>query len=64
MIAREIQKGLLPSVLPTITRRRDGSDEYLFETGGGDYYDVLRVDDRRWVIAIGDVSGKGRRPRC
>ena len=26
---------------------------------GGDYYDLIRIDDHRFVIAIGDVSGKG-----
>jgi len=26
---------------------------------GGDYYDLLSLQDRRWGIAIGDVSGKG-----
>lgn len=26
---------------------------------GGDFYDVFRVDDRRWAVVIGDVCGKG-----
>ena len=26
---------------------------------GGDYYDFLRLQNKAWAIAIGDVSGKG-----
>ena len=26
---------------------------------GGDFYDVVAVGDNHWVIAVGDVSGKG-----
>jgi len=58
-IAREIQKGLLPAVLPAIPGIEMAATNISSKQVGGDYYDVLRVDDRRWVIAIGDVSGKG-----
>ncbi len=58
-IAREIQKGLLPAVLPAIPRIEMAATNISSKQVGGDYYDVLRVDDHRWVVAIGDVSGKG-----
>ncbi len=58
-IAREIQKGLLPTVLPAIPRIEMAATNISSKQVGGDYYDVLRVDDHRWVVAIGDVSGKG-----
>ncbi len=59
MIAREIQKGLLPSVLPEIPGMQIAAANISSRQVGGDYYDVIRLDDRRSVIAIGDVSGKG-----
>lgn len=58
-IAREIQKGLLPAVLPVIPGIELAATNISSKQVGGDYYDLLTIDDHRWVIAIGDVSGKG-----
>lgn len=58
-IAREVQESFLPVKTPEF--------EFLelaaickpaYETGG-DYYDVIRLDDHRVAVTIGDVSGKG-----
>ena len=59
LIAREIQKGLLPSVLPDIPGVRMSAANISSKQVGGDYYDVLGLPDGRFIIAIGDVSGKG-----
>jgi len=59
LIAREIQKGLLPSVIPDIPRFQVAAANISSKQVGGDYYDVLQVGDSKHVIAIGDVSGKG-----
>jgi sigma-B regulation protein RsbU (phosphoserine phosphatase) len=59
IIAREIQKGLLPSTLPSIPSMSLAAANISSKQVGGDYYDVLPVSDGKWVIAIGDVSGKG-----
>ncbi|MGA9118564.1 MAG: SpoIIE family protein phosphatase [Bacteroidota bacterium] len=59
MIAREIQKGLLPSVLPTIDRLDIAATNISSKQVGGDYYDIVPTTDGRHIIAIGDVSGKG-----
>jgi len=59
MIAREIQKGLLPSVLPDIPGFQVSAANISSKQVGGDYYDVLALADGRFIIAIGDVSGKG-----
>ncbi|GAB3231573.1 SpoIIE family protein phosphatase [Algoriphagus aestuariicola] len=58
-IAQRVQKALLPSQL-------DHPDQYEIcafsnaaDEVGGDYYDTYKVDENRYVMIIGDVSGKG-----
>ncbi|MFN0157949.1 MAG: GAF domain-containing SpoIIE family protein phosphatase [Bacteroidota bacterium] len=58
-IAREIQKGLLPNVLPSIPSIEIAAANISSKQVGGDYYDVITATQGRYVIAIGDVSGKG-----
>jgi serine phosphatase RsbU (regulator of sigma subunit) len=58
-LARELQKSLIPGNLPS-----GGAVEFasLFEPSaaiGGDYFDILRLDDRRLAVIIADVSGHG-----
>ncbi|MBN1162993.1 MAG: SpoIIE family protein phosphatase [Candidatus Krumholzibacteriota bacterium] len=58
-MARTVQEGLLPRVIPqTPGLEVAGKSESCLEIAG-DYYDVINLDDRRTVLAIGDVSGKG-----
>jgi phosphoserine phosphatase RsbU/P len=61
-IAREIQMGVLPADLPALTRGTGIEVQAIIEPArkvGGDLYEVLRADDDRVVVAVGDVSGKG-----
>ena len=61
-IAREIQMGLLPADLAGKTKGTGLQVAAMIEPArevGGDLYEVLRVSDRRIVVALGDVSGKG-----
>lgn len=58
-IARQIQRKLLPSVLPQIPSFH--IDAYIspaYEVGG-DYYDFIQLRNGKWCLLIGDVSGKG-----
>ncbi|HLX12590.1 MAG TPA: SpoIIE family protein phosphatase [Bacteroidota bacterium] len=59
LIAREIQKGLLPARLPKIKRYDVAATNLSSKQVGGDYYDLIQLSDHRFMIAIGDVSGKG-----
>ncbi len=58
-IARSLQESLLPADLP----QSDAVDfATLFEPSaaiGGDYFDILRLDQDRLVVVIADVSGHG-----
>lgn len=58
-IARNLQQSLIPERIPR-TENLDFST--LFEPSaaiGGDYFDILRLDDHRLAVVIADVSGHG-----
>jgi sigma-B regulation protein RsbU (phosphoserine phosphatase) len=61
-VAHTLQQSLLPPVLPVVTGIGFAA-EYV-PTGddvevGGDFYDVVSLPDGRWLVVVGDVSGKG-----
>jgi len=58
-IAREIQQGLLPETLPSIPGFDIAAFTISSKEVGGDYYDVITRKQDEYVLAIGDVSGKG-----
>ncbi|MBI4548637.1 MAG: SpoIIE family protein phosphatase [Ignavibacteriae bacterium] len=59
LIAKEIQRGLLPAQLPNIPHFDLAAVNISSKQVGGDYYDVIPLGQHRYVFAIGDVSGKG-----
>lgn len=59
LIAKEIQKGLLPADLPDLPGYAISAVNISSKQVGGDYYDVIPLGRARWVVAVGDVSGKG-----
>jgi serine phosphatase RsbU (regulator of sigma subunit) len=59
MLAQEMQKRLLPQTLPEVHGVEiDAVSTPAFEVGG-DYYDVVMLDQHRLGVVVGDVSGKG-----
>lgn len=58
-IARNIQKGLLPSCIPNLNGFDICGIMVPAMHVGGDYYDLIPIDDNKTFVAVGDVSGKG-----
>jgi len=58
-MARRVQKGLLPREIPKTPGLEIAARSKFCLEVAGDYYDIIKIDDNRTVVAIGDVSGKG-----
>lgn len=61
-IARDIQMGILPSDVKTRVQGTHLQVHAILEAArevGGDLFEVLRLEDGRVLVAVGDVSGKG-----
>lgn len=58
-LARTIQQRLLPSQMPVI----NGFDVHGFNIPsrlvGGDYFDIIELNEKEFIFTIADVSGKG-----
>jgi sigma-B regulation protein RsbU (phosphoserine phosphatase) len=57
--ASEIQQMLLPSKLPQLAGAQIAGAWQPAREVGGDYFDVIQLDERRIGICVGDVAGKG-----
>jgi serine phosphatase RsbU (regulator of sigma subunit)/fumarate reductase subunit D len=58
-VARQIQNKLLPQKIPTISGYDIAPFSLPANEVGGDYYDVVTLQDGKIAIFMGDVSGKG-----
>jgi phosphoserine phosphatase RsbU/P len=59
LAAREVQNSLLPSSAPEVPGYEFTAVTVPAREVGGDLYDFIRLDQRRVVVTVGDVSGKG-----
>ncbi len=58
-VARHIQNTLLPKTLPVVPGLELDAFSVPAREVGGDYYDILTIDETHVGIAVADVSGKG-----
>lgn len=57
--ASEIQSILLPERLPETSQLSFAAHYEAQSEAGGDYYDIIELDDGRFVFTVADVSGHG-----
>ncbi len=58
-LAADLQRTLLPSTVPDIAGYEIAHHYQPANELGGDYFDHFELPDGRFVVAIGDVAGKG-----
>lgn len=58
-LASRIQTDLLPKSSPQIPGYEIAGRNIPAQVVGGDYFDFVQIDEHRWAICLGDVSGKG-----
>ncbi len=58
-IAASIQRALLPKHLPKIPLYDLAAVAMPCKSVGGDYYDIIPLDQDRFVLVVADVAGKG-----
>lgn len=58
-LARDIQQNLLPQTLPRFSNFDIAAVNMSSKQVGGDYYDVIALNENKFCVAIADVSGKG-----
>ena len=61
-LASELQKSLLPRSYPSDIPLEFAHKFVPLNSVGGDFFDVLRLDERRLALVIADVSGHGVGP--
>lgn len=58
-VVGDIQRSLLPEVLPEVAHLEMAAHYATARRAGGDYYDLFPRADGKWGILIADVSGHG-----
>lgn len=58
-VVGEIQRSLLPQVVPEIPGMRVAAYYQSSSRAGGDYYDFFPIGEDEWGVLIADVSGHG-----
>ncbi len=58
-LARQVQQSMIPRTFPTMRGLTFAASYAPARQVGGDFYDVIRLDDERVALVIADVADKG-----
>jgi sigma-B regulation protein RsbU (phosphoserine phosphatase) len=58
-LARQVQQSVLPRTFPEVPGFRFAARNEPARRVGGDFYDVIALDDERFGVVVADVSDKG-----
>ena len=58
-VASEIQRLLIPQSIPESDYLETAAEYIPCKEVGGDFYDIIKLDDQRFIFVVADVSGKG-----
>jgi len=58
-VASEIQRLLIPQEIPKSSYLEIAAEYIPCKEVGGDFYDIIKLDENRFIFVVADVSGKG-----
>ncbi len=58
-VASEIQRLLIPQEIPKSSYLEISAEYIPCKEVGGDFYDIIKLDENRFIFVVADVSGKG-----
>jgi len=58
-LAKKIQQNIIPKSFPPINNINFNSSYQPYEKIGGDFFDVIKINNRKFVAIIADISGHG-----
>jgi sigma-B regulation protein RsbU (phosphoserine phosphatase) len=58
-LASTIQKKMLPASVPKMEGYTVSGKNVTAHEVGGDYFDYIQMNEHRWALCLGDISGKG-----
>lgn len=62
LLSQTLQQTLIPPIAPVVSGLDVAASYRPAGNGseiGGDFYDIFQISDAEWVVALGDVCGKG-----